>query len=448
MKDNSNNYKGSETVKGEQNFPYERGKPFDILIKSLFYVKLAALNTNLTLGFIDEEKYNYIQKAILEGIEGKLNKYFNITMYQGGAGTSLNMNVNEVIAMRSLQLADKIDNYEYIHPLNHINLHQSTNDVIPTAGRVAILFVSETLENSVLKLQEVCQEKEKELDSYVKPSKTQLQDAVPITLGREFSAFSSVFARDRWRIFKIKERLREVNLGGTAIGTGFLAPRKYIFKVSNELKKLTGLPVARADNLVDATANTDLFVEAHGFLNSLATSLIKVSTDLRLMNSGPENGFGEIKLKKVQVGSSIMPSKVNPVLPEYTTSCAFRVISNQTLISQSSSFGNFQLNPFIPLIIHVFLESMFLLIEGCNSLKNAIENLEVIEDNFNKINKSDSVLVYVLAGQLGYEKANRLFENAKTVNKTLYTYVVENNVVTKNELDKLLTPENILKLGF
>jgi len=444
-----NSYKGPETLKGEQNFCLETGKPFKELIKALFQVKLAALETNFELGFIEVEVYQALKKAIKEGLKGNLDSQFKITMFQGGAGTSLNMNVNEVIANKALEISGKtVGDYDFIHPLNHVNLHQSTNDVIPTAGKVAILCLTAVLENSVLKLQEICQQKEQEFNDFIKLGRTQLQDAFPITLGREFSAYASVFARDRWRIFKISERLREVNLGGTAIGTGFLAPKKYIFKVVNKLKQLTELPLARAENLVDATQNTDQFVESHGFLNSLSSSLIKISNDLRLMSSGPVSGFCEIKLKPVQAGSTIMPSKVNPVLPEFVISCCLRVNSNQQLISSASSSGNFELNPFVPLIVHSFLESVKLLISSCDAMCETIKGISVNEEKFKGILKSNSLITYVLAGKFGYEKAGELKKEAERQGILLYDYLLENKIVEDAEIKEMLSPENILRLGF
>lgn len=441
--------KGIQTVRGENNFPYEFSKPYKVLIKSLFQVKLASLETNFANEFISKEIYDFIKSAILEGIENKLDDCFNITMFQGGAGTSLNMNVNEVIANRALQLSGrKPGDYHFIDPLKDVNLHQSTNDVIPTAGKVAILTLVTVLENAILKLQETCQKKEQLFDNFVKPGRTQFQDAFPTTLGREFSAYASVFARDRWRIFKISERLREVNLGGTAIGTGFLAPRKYIFQVVNKLKQITGLPVARAENLIDATQNTDQFVESHGILTSLSSTLIKVSTDLRLMSSGPEFGFNEILLKPMQAGSTIMPTKVNPVIPEYVTSCSLRVNSNHQLITTASSLGSLELNPFIPIMIHGFLESMVLMISACDSLTKCINEISVNEEKFSRNLKSNSVVVYVLAGKMGYEEAGKIYKEALDKNILLYDYLIENKLIDKSELDSLLTPENILKLGF
>lgn len=441
--------KGIQTIRGENNFNYNHSKPFKELIKSLFQVKLACLETNFQLGFLKEGKYKLIKEAIEIGISGELDKFFNITMFQGGAGTSLNMNVNEVIANKANILGNKKPgDYDFIHPLNHVNLHQSTNDVIPTAGKVAILSLVKKLEDNILKLQEICQLKEKEYDDLVKPGRTQLQSAFPITLGREFSAYASVFARDRWRIFKISERIREVNLGGTAIGTGFLAPRKYIFQVVNKLKQITNLPLARAENLIDNTQNADQFVEAHGILSTLSSNLIKISNDLRLMNTGPDEGINEINLKPMQAGSSIMPTKVNPVIPEYVISCCFRVNSNQYLINEAASSGNFELNPFIPVIVHSFLESMKLMISACEKLTDCIENIKINKEVFNKNLKSNSIVVYVIAGVFGYDKSATYLKNANGANISLYQYLLENKLIEKENLDKLLTPVNILKLGF
>lgn len=441
--------RGIHTHRALANFPVGLGRPLPEQIHALFQVKLACLNTNRKLGHLTPEIGDPCRKAIKEGLTGTLNDRFTITMYQGGAGTSFNMNMNEVIANRALQLAGhKAGQYEYIHPLLHVNLHQSTNDVIPTAGRVAGIALAGRLENAVLALQERFQEKEKELDDFVKPGRTQLQDAVPVTLGREFSAYAGALARDRWRIYKIVERLREVNLGGTAVGTGMMAPRNYIFQVVDELKRVTGFPLARAENLMDATQNTDVLVESHGFLAALSASLIKISGDLRLMASGPEAGLAEIILEPVQAGSSIMPGKFNPVIPEYVTSACLRVQSNQQLLGSAASMGSLELNPFVPIMNHTILESMKLLESGCLAMAACISGIQPNTATISAYQQTDVLVTYALAARLGYERAQEIYLSARESDCTVRTYVLENHILTEDELGLLLSPENLLKLGF
>ncbi len=447
---NEGDLRGINTHRALLNFPLEDFKlPFKELIKALFEVKLAALETNYELGYIPEKLYPHIRNAISDGINGKLNNFFNITMYQGGAGTSLNMNVNEVIANRALLLMGrKCGEYELISPYEHINLHQSTNDVIPTAGKIASLRLLKTLEDEVLNLLHSLQEKEREFDGYIKFGRTECQDGFPITLGREFSAYASAISRDRWRIFKCRERIREVNLGGTAIGTGYMAPKKYIFRVIFKLKEITNLPLARTENLIDGTQNWDQVSEVHGILSALATSLIKISSDLRFLSSGPESGIGEIILKPIQSGSSIMVSKINPVIPEFVSQCSMRVLSNNSLINHAISMGHLELNPFSPLIIHTLMESQKLLTASTKALTNCIKTLKANREKFNQFRNSELMLLYAISQKIGYKKAEKIFKKSSRCGKHLKDYLMENNYFKNDDLKNLLTPENLLKLGF
>lgn len=440
---------GIHTLRGMENFPLRNGKPFPELVHALFQVKLACLLTNHQLGFLADPVAAACRTAIDAGLAGELDTEFPVTMYQGGAGTTLNMNTNEVIANRALQeMGHQPGNYQHVHPLLHVNLHQSTNDVLPTAGKVAAIALSKRLERAILRLQENLQEQEQKLDGLVKPGRTQMQDAVPVTLGREFSAYAGAIARDRWRVYKMVERLREVNLGGTAVGTGMLAPRAYIFKVVDELKKITGFPLARAENLVDATQNTDLFVEAHGFLSALASTVTKLAGDLRFLSSGPEAGIGEIRLPAVQAGSSIMPGKINPVVPEFAISCCLRVQSNQQLVASASAMGSLELNPFVPVIIHGLLESMVILEACIMGLAGCVAGISVNPETFDGYRHSDVLVTYALAGKLGYEAAQRTYLAAVEAGCTVRDHVLTQGIVTGDELDQLLSPEHLLKLGF
>jgi aspartate ammonia-lyase len=298
---------GIHTARALQNFPISRRPVHDQLVRSFGLVKLACLKTNRQLGWWSDaaDKADAMERACQEMSEGLLTEWIRVDALQGGAGTSTNMNVNEVLANRALQLLNQQPgSYDLISPLGDLNLHQSTNDAYPTALKLAAIVLLHKLENSLVALQEAFQEAEKRFAHVVKIGRTQLQDAVLTTLGRSMSAYAEALGRDRWRIYKCEERLRVVNLGGTAIGTGLAAPRSFVFSVVDQLRELTGLGLARAENLIEATQNTDVFVEVSGLCKTCASNLLKISTDLRLMASGPEAGLGEINLPERQAGQS------------------------------------------------------------------------------------------------------------------------------------------------
>ncbi len=429
-----------ETKKAKENFPLNFAFPPEEFIISLFEVKLACLRVNYKLNYIADDLFSAMESVILKGINGQYNDYFDLTMIQGGAGTSLNMLVNEIISLFSFRESGK-----KVSPFEHANLHQSTNDVIPTAVKITLIKLSNKLEESILKLLNSLEKREKDFDTLVKPGLTQMQFAVPITLGREFSAYASAISRDRWRVFKIFERLKEVNIGGTAIGTGFNAPKKYIFGVIEELRRITGLPIARAENLIDATQNADVFAEVSGILTSLAVNLFKIAGDLRFLSSSHVN---QIKLKKMQTGSSIMPGKVNPVVPEFVQLCSLKVQANHNVVQNGASFGNLELNPFLPLIAYALFEGFKLLTVACEKLSFVVDTLEINADAFNNLKYNDSVVIYALSTIIGYEQARDIYEKAKQKETDILDYVITNNIVEREELEKALTPENLLKLGF
>ena len=289
---------------------------------------------------------------------------------QGGAGTSTNMFINELIANKALVFMGKnCGDYDVISPLNHINLHQSTNDTYPTALKVAALIALGELEQVVSELTDAFQRKEREFADVVRLARTELCDAVPITLGQNFGAWAEAFSKDRWRIYKCSERLRVINLGGTAIGTGNGADRRYIFAVAEMLRQETNLPLARAENMVQATQNCDEFVEVSGILKALATNLFKISSDLRLLASGPESGLGEIKLPARQAGSSIMPGKINPVITEMVSQVAMQAISHDSAITLAAMNGQLELNAFLPLLSHNLLAMLDELITAAEKMR-------------------------------------------------------------------------------
>lgn len=375
---------GIHTVRALENFPLAGRPVHPELVSAYGTVKLACALTNRSLGAWgdDPAKAAAIEQACREMAEGKLTEHVVVDLLQGGAGTSTNMNVNEVLANRALQLlGEPLGRYSRVSPLDDLNLHQSTNDTYPTALRLAAILLLHQLEDRVVALQEAFQALEQKFAHVVKVARTELQDAVLTTLGREMSAYAEALSRDRWRIYKCEERLRVVNLGGTAVGTGLAAPRQYIFRVVDTLRELTGIGFARAENLVEATQNADVFVEVSGILKACAANLLKIAGDLRLLSSGPDAGLGEIRLPQRQAGSSIMPGKVNPVIPEAVSQAALLVMSHDQALTAAAAAGSLELNPFLPLIAACLLDSLKLLSGSCDILRRCcVEGIEADEE--------------------------------------------------------------------
>lgn len=436
-------YWGIHTNRAVENFPLSDLKFDPVLITAYAYIKKAACLINQDLGFIDKEKGNVISRACDEIISGLHREAFIVDCFSGGAGTSLNMNLNEVIANRALVLMGKEPGqYDFISPLEDINLHQSTNDTFPTAIKVAAMLYLRQLEEVLTELQRTFQDKEKEFRSIVKIGRTETQAAVPMTLGAEFSGFAEVFAQDRWRIFKVNERLRTVNLGGTAVGTGLAAPREYIFLVTDKLKELTGLNLCRAENLIYATQNADSFCEASGILKTLAVDLVKVSRDLRLSAM-----LGEINFEPVQAGSSIMPGKVNPVLAEAVIQAGLRCLSNDSTLSHCAAYGTLQINEFMPLIAHTLLESLKLLINAVKILDKAVKPLSANLSNCQASVDVNPVIMTAFLPELGYDKVLELVkEYSQKEGLGVRTFL--NKKLGKEMVDKVLSGENLTRLGF
>jgi aspartate ammonia-lyase len=441
---------GIHTERAIENFQL-LGRPIHpSLARAHGAVKMAAVRTNRSLGYLPDEVATALDQAARELMDGSLAHTIVVDALQGGAGTSANMNVNEVLANRALELLG-LDrgNYATVSPLDHVNLHQSTNDVFPTALRIAALWGLRRLEPAVVALQEAFQAKERAFAHVVKVGRTEMQDAVLTTLGREMSAYAEALNRDRWRLNKCEERLRVVNLGGTAIGTGLAAPRRYIFQVVEELRDITGLGLARAENLVEATQNADVFVEVSGLLKVLAATLVKICGDLRLMSSGPEAGFGEIRLPARQAGSSIMPGKVNPVVPEAITQAALLAIGHDQTITIAAAMGSLELNPFLPLVAHCLLESFDLLAASCDSLRrDCVEGLEADEVRCRQQVENATASATALVPLLGYERASELVVAARREGRGLKDVAIDYGWVTEEEFLQATSPEAVCRLGF
>lgn len=442
---------GIHTERALENFQLSGRAVHPELVKAFGAVKLACFRTNRQLGYFSEtQKADCIEQACGEMASGLLNEYIVVDSLQGGAGTSTNMNVNEVIANRALELAGKVKgDYSFISPLDDVNLHQSTNDTYPTALKIAAIRMIRQLEQSVLALQEAFQEKEKELAHVVKIGRTQLQDAVLTTLGREMGAYAEAFNRDRWRFSKCEERLRVVNLGGTAIGSGLGAPRQFIFRVVDNLREITGIGLARAENLIDNTQNADVFVEVSGMLKACAVSILKISNDLRLMASGPDAGFAEIILPEKQAGSSIMPGKVNPVIPEAAAQAAMVVMGNDVVIAQAASGGNLELNQFMPLIAHSILESIDLLSNAAKILRvHCVQELKANEEQCRKNVLNSTALITAIIPAIGYVKASEIVKKAKEEQISVRQAILDSGAINEQVLNELISPEAVCRLGF
>ncbi|GMW00908.1 MAG: aspartate ammonia-lyase [Candidatus Hydrogenedentota bacterium] len=442
---------GIHTARAIENFPLLRAPVNRSLVRAYGAVKLACALTNRRIGVwnADEAKADAIVAACGEMSEGLLDAHIVVDALQGGAGTSTNMNVNEVLANRALQrLGEAPGNYSRVSPLDDINRHQSTNDTYPTALKLAAIRLIRDLEASVLALQESFQAKEKQFAHIVKVGRTECQDAVLTTLGREMGAYAEAFNRDRWRIYKCEERLRVVNLGGTAIGTGLGAPRRYIFEVVEVLRECTGIGFARAENMVEATQNADVFVEVSGILKACAVSLLKVSGDLRFLASGPEAGIGEIVLPARQAGSSIMPGKVNPVIPEAVTQAALLVMGHDTTLAHACAMGHLELNPFLPLVAHCLLESCDLLTAACAILRTqCVEGMEANLARCRAHVEGSTAIATAILPALGYEKAAEIAKEAKAQGKSIRQVLLDQRLMTEAGFDALITPEAVMRLG-
>jgi aspartate ammonia-lyase len=442
---------GIHAARALENFPLARRPVHPELVRAYGTVKLACALTNRGLGAWtdDAAKAEAVVAACRELGDGQWVGHVVVDALQGGAGTSTNMNVNEVLANRALELLGCAHaEWNRVSPLADLNLHQSTNDTYPTALRLAAIRLLRALEQNVLALQESFQAAERKFAHIVKVGRTEYQDAVLTTLGREMSAYAEAMNRDRWRIYKCEERLRVVNLGGTAIGTGLAAPREYIFQVVEQLRELTGIGFARAENLVDATQNADVFVEVSGILKAHAVSLLKICGDLRLLSSGPEAGFGEIRLPARQAGSSIMPGKVNPVIAEAVSQTAMLVMGCDSTIALACASGSLELNPFLPLVAHCLLESLDLLARADDILRrHCIEGLEANEARCHEMVENSTAAVTALLPRLGYERAGEAMKQAAQNKRTLRETVIAQGWLTAGEFDGAISPEAVCRLG-
>lgn len=442
-------YYGIQTLRAMENFNISgiTINFFPDLIEGLAIVKMAAAITNYDLGLLSPSLRDAIVRACNELRNGKYHNHFTVDMIQGGAGTSTNMNANEVIANRALQiLGYEKGQYEYCHPNNHVNLSQSTNDAYPTAIKLALYKSNKKLVQVLEKLIKVLHQKGNEFAHIIKMGRTQLQDAVPMTLGQTFEAFADTLTEEIDRLLQNAELFLEVNMGATAIGTGINSDPQYAEKVIDNLREITGYKVNNAQNLVEATSDTGDFVMYSSALKRLAVKLSKISNDLRLLSSGPRTGLNEINLPPMQPGSSIMPGKVNPVIPEVVNQIAFKVIGNDLTVTMAAEAGQLELNVMEPVIVQSLFESIEMLKNGMNTLNHrCIIDISANQEVCKKQVHNSIGLVTALNPVIGYEASSKVAKEALNTNRSVYDLVLEKNLLSKEELDNVLKPENMIK---
>src|SRR6187551_3839023 len=438
-------YYGVHTLRALENFEIT-GTPISIypdLVVALACIKQAAALTNNGLQLLDDEKTNAIVKACEEIREGRLLDEFVVDVIQGGAGTSTNMNANEVVANRALELlGHHKGEYKYLHPLDHVNMSQSTNDVYPTAVKLALHFSIERLVAAMAELRAAFEMKAQEFAQVLKMGRTQLQDAVPMTLGQEFSTYAVMLGEDEQRLREACLLIHEINLGATAIGTGITAHPHYARIVCAKLSDITGIKLETAGNLVEATQDCGAFVQVSGVLKRVAVKLSKSCNDLRLLSSGPRAGLGEINLPPMQAGSSIMPGKVNPVIPEVVNQIAFEVIGNDVTVSFAAEAGQLQLNAFEPIIAHSLFKSVTHLRNGCLVLaERCVKGITANRERMRALVDQSIGIVTALNPYIGYANATQVAQEALATGRSVAELVLEKKLLSRERLDEILQPD-------
>lgn len=441
-------YYGIQTLRALENFNIsgQAINTFPNIVEAFGIVKMAACKANFDLGLLSKPVADAIVEACNEIINGKLHTNFVVDMIQGGAGTSTNMNANEVIANRALELLDREKgDYKYCHPNNHVNLSQSTNDAYPTAIKIALIKANASLIIVLKELIKSFRAKGKEFAKVIKMGRTQLQDAVPMTLGQGFEAYAVTLEEEVQRLEQNAKLFLEVNMGATAIGTGINAPQGYSEKCVEHLREISDMEIVLAGNLVEATQDTGAFVIYSSAIKRLAVKLSKISNDLRLLSSGPRTGLNEINLPPMQPGSSIMPGKVNPVIPEVVNQIAFKVIGNDLTVTLGAEAGQLELNVMEPVIAQSIMESISMLANGMTTLKyKCVDGITANEEHCFNLVKNSIGLVTALNPTIGYEASTQIAKEALETNRSVYELVLEKELLSEEELNKLLAPENMI----
>ncbi|WP_261841667.1 aspartate ammonia-lyase [Aliamphritea ceti] len=444
-------YYGIQTWRAQQNFDLSGVslQHFPHLISALAMVKQSAARANHQLGFLDQEPADAIEQACRLIIDGQFHDAFIVDMIQGGAGTSTNMNANEVIANVALELSGHSKgDYQHLHPNNHVNMSQSTNDAYPTAVRLAILLSHGNLVDRLKSLQSSLILKAEEFNDILKMGRTQLQDAVPMTLGQEFNSWASTLGEDVQRIAGLAELLTEVNLGGTAIGTGINADKRYGKLAVSELARLSGYPLIQATDLVEASSDMGAFVLFSSMLKRLAIKLSKIANDLRLLSMGPRAGLNEINLPPQQPGSSIMPGKINPVIPEAVNQVAYQVMGNDLAVCMAAEAGQLQLNAMEPLIAFNVLESIRLLSQAMPMLEQrCIAGITANREHCRQLVDNSIGVVTALNPHIGYENATRIARQALHSGASVVELIREEQLLSEAQLAEILKPENMIHPG-
>src|SRR5436853_1236051 len=438
-------YYGVHTLRAIENFPISGTKIsiYPDLIAALASIKLCAAKSNRELGLLDDARADAIVAAAEEVRAGRLHEQFVVDVIQGGAGTSTNMNANEVIANRALELLGRQKgDYKFLHPNEHVNMSQSTNDVYPTALKLAGYAGIMRLVQAMAVLREAFEHKSDEFRDIIKMGRTQLQDAVPMTLGQEFSTYAVMLGEDEQRLKEAVLLVCEINMGATAIGTGINAHPDYARLVCEHLRDTTKIPVVTASNLIEATQDCGSFVQLSGVLKRVAVKLSKTCNDLRLLSSGPRAGLGEINLPPMQAGSSIMPGKVNPVIPEVVNQIAFEVIGNDLTVTFAAEAGQLQLNAFEPIVAHSLFKSVTHLRNGCLTLaERCVKGITANRERLRSLVDNSIGIVTALNPYIGYANATQVAQEALSTGRSVADLVLEKNLLSRERLDAILQPD-------
>lgn len=442
-------YYGVQTLRAYENFYITGLKMQPELINSVAQIKKAAAITNFEVGELDKKRTDAIVKACDEIISGKLHDQFIVDPIQGGAGTSLNMNANEVIANRAIELlGGEKGNYAIVNPNDHVNFGQSTNDVFPSCGKMAALMLIVSAQKQLIRLEQALALKSSEFDHIIKMGRTQLQDAVPIRLGQEFRAYSTAIKRDIKRFDNAKDEIKCLNLGGTAIGTGLNADVQYLQRVVKNISNLTGLDLVQSYDLIDATQNLDGYASVSGIVKTCAVNLSKISNDLRLMSSGPRTGFGEINLPARQNGSSIMPGKINPVIPEVVNQVAFNIIGNDITITMAAEAGQLELNAFEPIIFYNLFQSIETLTSAVKTLvDNCIIGITANETRCREMVDNSIGIITAICPYVGYEMAADIAKEALNTDQPVKKLILEKGLLNEEQLQTILNPYTMTEPG-
>ena len=444
-----NVYYGVQSLRAAENFHITGLNMHPEIINSLAYIKKAAAITNCEAGLLDKRRTQAIVQACDEILEGKFREDFIVDPIQGGAGTSLNMNANEVIANRAIEiLGGKKGDYSVVNPNDHVNCGQSTNDVIPTSGKMTSLRLLKKLKKQLIRLHSALEQKADEFDSVIKMGRTQLQDAVPIRLGQEFKAYSVAILRDLNRMDKAMDEMRTLNMGGTAVGTGLNADESYLRRIVPNLSEISGMDLVQAYDLIDATQNLDSFVAVSGAVKACAVTLSKIANDLRLMSSGPRAGFGEINLPAKQNGSSIMPGKVNPVIPEVVNQVAFNAIGNDMTITMAAEAGQLELNAFEPIIFYCLFQSIDTIAYAVNTfVDNCVIGITANETRCRYFVENSVGIITAICPYVGYQKAAEIAKEAIKTGESVRKLIIEKGLLTKEQMDEIMDPVQMTEPG-